>query len=246
MCRMRAVRALCNHGRKQSPPWIQEDPGENLQLNIRLLAKTHPHLTVTVARKLMKSLPAAYLPAAAIALFAGVRPEEIRGDEKPPLDWSQVDCDARSIRIAAEQSKTGKARLVEKTEPTVWAWLELVPAKKRRGPVSPVKSATFAQIVKDRVRAARGEYKQDILRHTYATYHLALTRNPGLVSMAMGHRGDPTLLHDTYAGVVNESKAKDFFAILPSHVPPSPLPAPNSPKHTGSETAAEAPHAASG
>lgn len=215
LCRMRAVRALCNYGRKQSPPWIQDDPGENLELNIRISAKTHPHLTVTVARKVMKSLPTAYLPAAAIALFVGVRPEEIRGDEKPPLDWSQVDFHARSIRIAAEQSKTGKARLVEKAEPNVWAWLEQVPAKSRRGPVSPVKAATFAQIIKDRVRAARGTYKQDILRHTYATYHLALTRNPGLVSMAMGHRGDPTLLHDVYAGVVSEAKAKEFFAILP-------------------------------
>lgn len=31
----------------------------------------------------------------------------------------------------------------------------------------------------------------------------------------MGHRGDPTLLHDVYAGVVTEAKAKEYFAIAP-------------------------------
>lgn len=216
LCRMRAVRALCNYGRIQSPPWIGEDPGADMDLGIKLPGKTHPFLTPTVVRKLMDGLPSGYRPAAAIALFAGVRPEEIRGDEKPPLLWEQVDFGARTIKITAEQSKTHKPRLIEKLEPTVWSWLGQTPVAKRTGPILPVKHATFAQVVKEVVRKARGKYKQDILRHTYATYHLGLSRNPGLVAMALGHRGDPTLLHDTYAGLASEAKAREFFAVLPS------------------------------
>lgn len=215
LCRMRAVRALCNYGRIQSPPWIAEDPAADLDLGIKLPGKTRPFLTTKVVRKLMDGLPPAYLPAAALALFAGVRPEEIRGDEKPPLLWDQVDFDARTVKVTAEQSKTHKPRLIEKMEPAVWSWLERTPATRRIGPVQPVKHATFAQVVKEVVRKARGIYRQDILRHSYATYHLALTRNPGLVAMALGHRGDPTLLHDTYAGLTSEATAREFFATLP-------------------------------
>jgi integrase len=216
LCRMRAVRALCNYGRIQSPPWIGEDPAADLDLGIKLPGKTHPFLTPAVVRKLMEGLPAAYLPAAAIALFAGVRPEEIRGDEKPPLLWEQIDFAAQTIKITAEQSKTHKPRLIEKMEPTVWNWLEQTSVLKRAGSVLPVRHATFAQVAKEVIRKARAKYKQDILRHTYATYHLALTRNPGLVAMALGHRGDPTLLHDTYAGLASEAKAREFFAVLPT------------------------------
>jgi len=215
LCRMRAVRALCNYGRIQSPPWIAEDPAADLDLGIKLPGKTRPFLTTKVVRKLMDGLPPSYKSAAALALFAGIRPEEIRGDEKPPLLWDQIDFTARMIKVPAEQSKTHKPRLIEKLEPTVWAWLALTPAAHRNGPVLSVKHATFAQVVKGVVRKGRGIYKQDILRHSYATYHLALTRNPGLVAMALGHRGDPTLLHDTYAGLTSEATAREFFATLP-------------------------------
>jgi integrase len=215
--RARAVRALCGYGVKQKPKWITEVPASWRSNNKGGKGgKTNPFLPNDVVRSLLRNLPDHYVPAAALALFSGVRPEELRGEDKPALDWKQIDMQAKSIRVNAEQAKVGRPRLIEGLPETVWTWLESIPADKRLGPVQPVAAPTFAARVKKVVREAGGTYVQDILRHTYATNHLALRRNPGEVAMALGHCSDPHLLHKVYAGLTSQRDAETYFAIGPS------------------------------
>ena len=149
--------------------------------------------------------------AAALLLFACVRPEELNGEGKEPLRWENVNVREHYIRIPAHISKTGKTRLLEKLPPAVWAWL--VPGLPH-APVSPfgAKSVRLraAQLAgfRDAAGALVSPWPHDCFRHTAATYFIAFTRDPGRVSEWLGHEGRPTLLHTTYRGQLTTARTQ--------------------------------------
>ncbi len=57
---------------------------------------------------------------------------------------------------------------------------------------------------------------QDALRHTFASYAVALTSDPGRVAIWLGHEGNPTMLHRHYRGIATEADARRFFALMPN------------------------------
>ena len=55
---------------------------------------------------------------------------------------------------------------------------------------------------------------QDILRHSFASHHLALHRNAALTASELGHHNQQ-MLFEHYREVVSSDQANAYFGIIP-------------------------------
>ena len=58
------------------------------------------------------------------------------------------------------------------------------------------------------------EWKPDIMRHSYASYHLALHQSADKTALEMGHR-DTQMLFRHYRELVTKEEAKAYWKIEP-------------------------------
>lgn len=157
----------------------------------------------------------------ALAMFAGVRPEEI---EK--LNWSAVDLEQGRVVIDASSSKVRRRRIVD-LSPNAVAWLRL--CKNRKGRVAPWTTNRRKIIVRQlRNATAEREYHgpkgaktirepvawcQDILRHTAASHWMARDRDAAKVADQLGN--SPRVLLTNYRALVGTEDTKEFWGLMP-------------------------------
>jgi integrase len=151
------------------------------------------------------------LPYFAMAVFAGIRPEELA----PPLkgdagvEWSDVKWAQGIIRVRAEVSKVGKSRNV-KIEPALEKWL--APYRLAKGRIAPPKSREHFRNA--RTAAGITEWPTDCLRHSFATYWLQAHRDAPCLALEMGNSVEVILAR--YSKVLDEPEdAAKFWAIIP-------------------------------
>ncbi|HLP01471.1 MAG TPA: hypothetical protein VK163_05550 [Opitutaceae bacterium] len=208
----RVVRALFRWAAAQETRLVGLDPTANVEIEEVRKDKTIRFLTVAEAETVLRK-DVRHRAAHALSLFAGVRPEEIAGKGKTWLPWSAVNEEERILRIPAECSKTRRARIIEGLPEALWLWLATIPREERGESVG----VAAAQQVARAARSALGlkKWPQDVMRHTFATYAVALTGDPAKVSLWLGHEGRPTLLHTTYRGLATKAQAEAFFGLRP-------------------------------
>jgi integrase len=209
---LRAVRALFRWMASQEPALVRNDPSVGLSLP-SVHRETHIRfLSVPEADKLLRGC-GVHLPSVALSLFAGIRPEEIAARGKPWLPWSCVDEVGQMVRVPAECAKTRRARIVEGLPPALWAWLGSRGDGQRDGTVGHGLSIQVAR--KSRTVLGLPKWPQDVLRHTFATYAVALTSDAAKVSLWLGHEGSTALIHRHYRGLATKAQAEAFFALRP-------------------------------
>lgn len=137
------------------------------------------------------------IPYFALGIFAGIRPDEIMR-----LQWQDIRADG--IFIEGHNSKTRQRRLVKITD-NLRAWLTLggdLPPKNKRKRLEGIR------------RLAKVNWGQDIMRHTFASYHLARWCSPDQTAHELGHR-DTTMLYRHYRELVTQLDARKFWSIRP-------------------------------
>lgn len=137
------------------------------------------------------------VPFLAIGLFAGVRPMEIMR-----LKWKNIS--GQYIEVSAAKSKTRQRRLVE-VLPSLSSWLELggeLPARNKRKRLTAL------------VAKCGLKWQQDIMRHSFASYHLAMFRSAEKTALELGHR-DTTMLFSHYRELVKIADAEEYWSIKP-------------------------------
>ena len=136
----------------------------------------------------------------AIGLFAGIRPNEI-------IRLDNSDINGRYIEVKGTSAKTRKRRIVS-VLPNLQNWLlvaESLPKtnlRKRR------------EIV---ITQANVDWAHDIMRHSFASYHLAYLQSADKTALEMGHR-DTQMLFRHYRSVVSKDEAANFWKIEPSRL----------------------------
>jgi len=208
----RAARALWRYALHQDPPLVNQVVTEGLvfKAGANGAEGSTKVLSVAQCRQIMTKIEPAYRSAVALMLFAGIRPEEVMGDGKAALLWEHVNTAEQIVRIPGEISKTGQTRILEGLPDALWAWLT------PRGPADSVGVATRRTTVEHAKTAANFKlWPQDCLRHTFATYAVALLNEPGRVSLWLGHNGSPTMLYRHYRGLASKADAEKFFALRP-------------------------------
>jgi integrase len=170
-------------------------------------------------RLLLSQSPTKLLPFFVLGAFAGLRTQEIFR-----LEWSDVRFAQGVIEVAAAKAKTASRRLVPICR-TLHQWL--APLKKRSGRVLKFNSYTPF----DRTRAkycdsgitthgrkTKFEWKNNALRHSYASYRLAEVKDAAQVALEMGN--SPAMLFRNYRELVTEKQATEWFGLTRAVVRP--------------------------
>jgi hypothetical protein len=128
------------------------------------------------------------------------------------LDWSKINLPERTIRIDASLAKTRQRRVIEIGDALV---AYLTPYAKRRGLVVDLGAQEFRR----RWEACRRDagilpWPHDVMRHTFATYHLAAFNDIGKLSLQMGN--SPQVIQSAYKGLVSKADATRFFSLRPA------------------------------
>jgi integrase len=154
-------------------------------------------------QKLLMHADERLIPFLAFGGFAGLRTAEILR-----LRWENVRWGQDLIEIKAAMAKTAQRRLVP-LSPNLKGWL--IKWKKAKGPViGPIKLFMRLQWLAE---ATEIKWKRNALRHSYASYRLAIIQDAGKLALEMGN--SPSMVFRHYRELVTLEDAKAWFAIVP-------------------------------
>lgn len=160
---------------------------------------------------LIDAVPREWLPLIVLGGFCGLRPEEISPDPrnggwKPALRWENINWKKQKIDVPETVSKVRRRRFAILTDAAV-AFLD--DWKSAQGPIVPPLDAQ---------RVKRGwigdlSWKKNGLRHSYASYRLALTKDAPALALEMGN--SPSMIFRHYLDLKHEDEAERWFSIRP-------------------------------
>jgi len=222
----RAARALWRWAKAQAPALAGRDPTEGISVTAQKEDSDGAEfLSVPEVLRIMQQLPARHKSAAALLFFAGIRPEEIAGKDKPAMLWKQVDCAACTISVEASQAKTRTRRVLQELPPAVWPWLnhgradEPIAASTSQQLIRAIQQAggfwKFVDKGRGRKRKTAKAWPHDVTRHTFGTMHVNAFNDPGKAALLMGHGGNPRMLYTHYLGLATKADALAYWQILP-------------------------------
>ena len=143
--------------------------------------------------------------AAALLIYAGIRPREARR-----LTWRDIDTEEKTITVRSQCSKTGGVRQVE-IPPVLNRLLIAHSRELKEEKICPTDWQRHWRKIRDN-SGFRGRWVQDVLRHTYASFHAKNYANLPRLQLNMGHR-DQSLLRSRYINMrgISRAEAKSFF-----------------------------------
>jgi len=158
------------------------------------------------------------LPAFVLGGFCGLRQAEIFR-----LDWSAVDFKRKLVTVNAGIAKTARRRLVPLPDAAA-AWLE--PVAEEAGRVIEYSSEVNLSIMMRTIwekavvlpavpgkPSRKVKPSQNCLRHSAASYRLALTGDAPRTALELGN--SPKMLMEHYRELVTEEDAAAWFSIMP-------------------------------
>jgi integrase len=148
-----------------------------------------------------------FLPLVALGAFAGLRTAEIHR-----LEWQDVDLHAGHIIVVKHKAKTGQRRIVP-VLPALRAWLSSIADK--GGPIVPRYSgdAPLLRAFRQALEPLRVQMVYNGLRHSYATYRLAIVQSAEQVALEMG--SSPRKLFQNYRELTTKAQAEQWFSVMP-------------------------------
>ncbi len=173
--------------------WLDNNPVEKVE-SWRVRGKTPEIFTPEEVRKILDSTsPKSEIRAyVAIAAFTG-----IRNAEMGRLTWDKIKLDDREIVLDSEITKTASRRVVKIPE-NLAKWLE--PYVWEFGSKKKILTKRKTPLLnKLHESLGKGNWVKNGLRHSAATYYLALTKNAYLTAEQMGHAVD--VLKQNYNGL---------------------------------------------
>ena len=189
--------------------WLDNNPVEKVEA-WRIRGKTPKIFTPEEVRKILDSTPPkseirAYV---AISAFTGIRNAEMQR-----LTWDKIKLEDREIILDSEITKTASRRIVKIPE-NLAKWLE--PYVWELGTKKKILNKSKTTLInKLHESLGKGNWIKNGLRHSAATYYLALTKNAYLTAEQMGHAVD--VLKQNYNGLARERDAIKYFNIFPEN-----------------------------
>ena len=145
------------------------------------------------------------LPAVAMLLFAGLRPEEVTR-----VDWRQIDLKDKVIRLDGDDTKTRRRRHVDISD-NLAAWLK--PHAKPEGRLVPAYWVKKWTAIRAAVEISE---RKDVTRHTFGSAWWAIHRDVNGLSFQMGNSPEVCRVH--YVEHFPRREALRFWQIAPRGV----------------------------
>lgn len=145
------------------------------------------------------------MAAVGILLWTGIRPSELTR-----LKWENIDWNDKVIMLKPRHTKTGGSRHLT-MHPVLVEWLKQIKdVKKMTGSICPPNWVNKWR----ELRKAAGfkTWQQDVLRHTFASYHLKYWKDTDKLQIEMGH-SSKQLLKTRYLSMrgITKKTAKWFW-----------------------------------
>ncbi len=179
--------------------FISKNPCDNVERS-RIDRKAPSILSPDQAVQLLGLCPSLCRPYLILGLYAGIRPDELYH-----IDWKDVNFETSTVCV--NHTKTRRRRIVP-LEPIAVKLLSEHPVK--TGPVAPSLS-TVRRFKRMATGICGGAWQADLLRHTAASYLLALHGDAGKVSLTLGNSSKILLTH--YHTPVSQADCKAFWAV---------------------------------
>lgn len=188
--------------------WCDVNPIKRIERR-KIFERQIEPLSLEESRRLIKTAQSeknpACVAAVALLLYAGIRPRELSR-----LRWRDIDFDENSITVSSECSKTGGVRQVDicPTLKRILSGMRYLSADEFICP----NNWTFRwRKIRDR-SGFRGQWVQDVLRHTYASFYAKHFADLARLQLNMGHR-DVSLLRSRYVNMrgITRHAAEKFF-----------------------------------
>lgn len=143
----------------------------------------------------------------AFELFGGLRCSSVER-----LSAEHIRRDVMGVRMPGAQHKSGKTKFRQGHPAVLWAWVD------HAGDAmwSAITQKNYDEQKRDAFLRAGVKNSGNVLRNSFASYMLALTKNVPLVSYLMQHRKTTTT--EIYEGVAEEGDAKLVMAMTPAAV----------------------------
>ncbi len=190
--------------------WCERNPLKLVERK-KVIEKEIKPLSLNQTQELIKTAKSPKykecVAAVAILAFAGVRPREVRR-----LKWKDIDLEESSITVRAQCSKTGGIRQVE-MPPVLKNLLNKEKKTNLDAAICPTNWLSRWKHIREE-SGFKGNWIQDVLRHTYASFYAKYYRNLSRLQLNMGHR-DQSLLRSRYVNMNNITRqdAKSFFTL---------------------------------
>lgn len=172
-----------------------------------------PEQVETLLRTAQNHYPQA-VPMYAVALFAGVRAEELKR-----LDSQHFNDEG--ISLPADVTKKGRRRHITLND-TLREWLKAYPFKpcpnwkKIDNAVRRLAGWDVSSpLLQNPPTPIRGKWPQNALRHTHATYAIASGITLDTLLFEFGHAGGVEVLRKHYVGRATKTQAERFYSIHP-------------------------------
>lgn len=188
--------------------WCDKNPIKLIERR-RIIEKEISPLTFPQIKNLLKTAKMPKhkecLPAIGLLMFAGVRPREVHR-----LTWKDIDLEENSITIHSLCSKTGGVRQVEICSSLKRLLAPFANGQKNERVCPKNWQKRWRDIRND--SGFKNVWVQDILRHTYASYHAKRFKDLPRLQLNMGHY-DLSLLRSRYVNMrgISHTDARDFF-----------------------------------
>jgi integrase len=143
--------------------------------------------------------------------FAGLRQSEFER-----LSWEQIKSDRGIIDLSATITKTAARRIV-RIQPVLAAWLNHL-GSFSRGPIAAKGFDSRKGYFHEWLAAEhKTQWKQNALRHSFASYLMEKVQNPGEVSLQLGH-SDAGVVFAHYRELVTTDDTNAYWALTPEKV----------------------------
>ena len=187
--------------------WCDKNPIKRIERK-KVVEKEILPLKLSETKQLIKTAQnesPEYAIVAALLVYTGIRPREVRR-----LTWRDIDTEEKTITVRSQCSKTGGVRQVE-IPPVLNRLLIAHSSELKEGKICPSDWQRRWRKIRDN-SGFRGRWVQDVLRHTYASFHAKRYADLPRLQLNMGHR-DLSLLRSRYVNMhgISRAEAKCFF-----------------------------------
>ena len=155
-------------------------------------------------RALLHAAPPKLAGAIAVQAFGGTRAEETLR-----LTWADLERRRGFIEIVAGKSKTRSRRLVA-VSPNLAQWLSATPRFSEK--VWPHTKSAYSHTLAAAAKRAGVRWRVNGLRHSYASYKVALTKDVAAVALESGN--SPNVIFQFYRELATPAEAAEWFGIV--------------------------------
>ncbi len=150
---------------------------------------------------ILSSAESESIPYIALGAFAGLRPFELSR-----VSAESINLATRTITIEARHSKSRQRRFVH-IEGALYGWL-------RGRALEPKTYWQVHRLIHLASTEALVYLAPDVLRHSFASHHLALYGSAAKTAHELGHRSEE-MLYRHYRELVSKEEAKTYFSLYP-------------------------------